>query len=139
MKILRQFSDNGGKVIFAGNIPSYVDAEISDEVKDFASKCDRVEFDRLKILDAVGDYKDITINNSKGMIAKNLVYGFRQDNNCKWLFIAHGERLEKDFPLYAEDIVVSIKGEFEPKLYDTLTGIQMGRIAAPEGWIHEIP
>ena len=25
------------------------------------------------------------------------------------------------------------------KLYETLTGIQMGRIEAPEGWIHEIP
>ena len=25
------------------------------------------------------------------------------------------------------------------KLYDTLTGIQMGRIEAPAGWIHEIP
>ena len=24
------------------------------------------------------------------------------------------------------------------KLYDTLTGIQMGRIEAPAGWIHEI-
>jgi branched-chain amino acid aminotransferase len=24
------------------------------------------------------------------------------------------------------------------KLYDTLTGIQMGRIEAPEGWIREI-
>ena len=25
------------------------------------------------------------------------------------------------------------------KLYDILTGIQMGRIEAPAGWIHEIP
>jgi branched-chain amino acid aminotransferase len=24
------------------------------------------------------------------------------------------------------------------KLYDTLTGIQMGTVEAPEGWIHEI-
>jgi branched-chain amino acid aminotransferase len=24
------------------------------------------------------------------------------------------------------------------KLYDTLTGIQMGRLEAPEGWIREI-
>ena len=24
------------------------------------------------------------------------------------------------------------------KLYDTLTGIQMGRLEAPEGWIHEV-
>ena len=29
-------------------------------------------------------------------------------------------------------------GEVTQKLYDTLTGIQMGRIDAPEGWIREI-
>lgn len=29
-------------------------------------------------------------------------------------------------------------GEVTKKLYDTLTGIQMGRIEAPKGWIHEI-
>ena len=29
-------------------------------------------------------------------------------------------------------------GEITKKLYDTLTGIQMGRIEAPAGWIHEI-
>lgn len=29
-------------------------------------------------------------------------------------------------------------GPITRKLYDTLTGIQMGRIEAPEGWIHEI-
>ena len=29
-------------------------------------------------------------------------------------------------------------GPITQKLYDTLTGIQMGRIEAPEGWIKEI-
>ena len=29
-------------------------------------------------------------------------------------------------------------GPVTKKLYDTLTGIQMGRIDAPEGWIHEV-
>lgn len=29
-------------------------------------------------------------------------------------------------------------GEITKKLYDTLTGIQMGRLEAPEGWIHVI-
>ena len=29
-------------------------------------------------------------------------------------------------------------GRVTKKLYDTLTGIQLGRIEAPEGWIHEI-
>ena len=29
-------------------------------------------------------------------------------------------------------------GEISKKLYDTLTGIQYGRIEAPEGWIRTI-
>ena len=29
-------------------------------------------------------------------------------------------------------------GPVTQKLYDTLTGIQYGKIEAPEGWIHEI-
>ena len=29
-------------------------------------------------------------------------------------------------------------GPVTKKLYDTLTGIQMGRIEAPEGWIRKI-
>ena len=33
---------------------------------------------------------------------------------------------------------MSEMGEVTKKLYDTLTGIQMGRIEAPEGWIHVI-
>ena len=37
------------------------------------------------------------------------------------------------FPSGMEEMGPTMK-----KLYDTLTGIQMGRIEAPEGWIHEI-
>lgn len=37
------------------------------------------------------------------------------------------------FPSGMEDM-----GPVTKKLYDTLTGIQMGRIEAPEGWVHEI-
>ena len=29
-------------------------------------------------------------------------------------------------------------GEITKKLYDTLTGIQMGEIEAPQGWIRKI-
>ena len=39
-----------------------------------------------------------------------------------------------------EEIVFGMEsmGEITQKLYDTLTGIQLGRIEAPEGWIREI-
>ena len=43
----------------------------------------------------------------------------------------HGKEI--DIPSGMEEM-----GPVTKKLYDTLTGIQMGRIEAPEGWIHEI-
>ena len=43
----------------------------------------------------------------------------------------HGEEI--CFPSGMEEM-----GPITKKLYETLTGIQMGRIEAPEGWIHEI-
>ena len=43
----------------------------------------------------------------------------------------HGKEI--DIPSGMEDM-----GPVTKKLYDTLTGIQMGRLEAPEGWIHEI-
>ena len=44
--------------------------------------------------------------------------------------------------LYYKGDVVQINdfktGSLTQKIYDTLTGIQYGKIEAPEGWIHEI-
>ncbi|MDE5564168.1 MAG: branched-chain amino acid aminotransferase [Oscillospiraceae bacterium] len=45
--------------------------------------------------------------------------------------VDHGKEI--CFPAGMEQMGPTIQ-----KLYDTLTGIQMGRIEAPEGWIHEI-
>ena len=45
--------------------------------------------------------------------------------------VDHGEEI--CLPSGMEDM-----GPVTKKLYDTLTGIQMGRIKAPEGWIKEI-
>jgi branched-chain amino acid aminotransferase len=45
--------------------------------------------------------------------------------------VDHGEEI--CFPSGMEEM-----GPITKKLYDTLTGIQMGRIPAPEGWIKVI-
>jgi branched-chain amino acid aminotransferase len=45
--------------------------------------------------------------------------------------VDHGKAI--DFPSG-----MTAMGEITQKLYDTLTGIQMGRLEAPEGWIREI-
>lgn len=39
MKLLKEFADQGGEIIFAGDIPAYVDVEESVEVKKLAASC----------------------------------------------------------------------------------------------------
>ena len=45
--------------------------------------------------------------------------------------VDHGKEI--CFPSGMKDM-----GPITKKLYETLTGIQMGKIKAPEGWIYEI-
>ena len=45
--------------------------------------------------------------------------------------VDHGKEIV--FPSGMEEM-----GPITKKLYDTLTGIQMGKIEAPEGWVHRI-
>ena len=47
------------------------------------------------------------------------------------MIVDHGEEIR--FPAGMEEM-----GEITRKLYDTLRGIQLGTIEAPEGWIFKI-
>ena len=67
------------------------------------------------------------------------VYGFAECGLCGTAavispvgkIVDHGKEIL--FPSGMEKM-----GEVTKKLYDTLTGIQMGTIKAPDGWLYEI-
>ncbi len=46
LNVLKKFSEEGGKVIFAGEPPEYVNAEKSDEAKSFAATVTTTSFDK---------------------------------------------------------------------------------------------
>ncbi len=120
--ILADFSRRGGKLIFAGDAPSYIDAVPSPFAKELYEMGEHVSYSRTSILKAISDYRDVTVKNSNGTDADNFVYALREDNDCNWLFLAHINKnhcLDVSHPQY---ITVKVKGEFTPKLYDTITG-----------------
>ena len=53
LAILKAFQEAGGKVIFAGDLPAYVDAVASDAPKALAASCTRVGFDEGEIVSAI--------------------------------------------------------------------------------------
>lgn len=131
LEILEKFNAAGGKVIFAGQCPKYVDAAEDISVLELYDKSVRIPFDKIDILNALNAYRLVRIMNGNGTPTSNLIYNMREDNDCRWLFIAHGSAdvcdsvfgatSTKEYTL-PQKIKICVNGEFYPALYDTLDG-----------------
>ena len=129
---LKKFKAAGGKIIFAGACPKYIDAIESDGALSLYNECTGVGFERLAILNALTDERDIEIRNARGEKTDSLLYNMREEENGKWLFIArgretYGDRVEhrKFNDINApetENVQIKIKGHYTPVLYNTLSG-----------------
>lgn len=70
VELLRQFMEQGGQVIFAGEIPAWVDAEPSDVVKELASKAVCIPLEEEAIVKACREADGIVIQGkTSGFIA----------------------------------------------------------------------
>lgn len=133
LEALDKFQKSGGKVIFAGSAPKYIDAVQSNDAKALCDKCVNVPYDRIAILDELQDIRTVEITDSANVRTKKFIYNMRKDNDCMWLFVARAKLFENDSPTFAsislnyeatasEEINIIINGECTPKLYNTLDG-----------------
>lgn len=118
---LEDFAAQGGKVIFAGEIPKLVDAVPSDRAQKFAERCTVVEYDRYSVLEALQDIRDVEVRRPDGHLAEELVYQMRSEGENRWLFLCHVNRKE-NLADRAQEYRVSIRGSWAAELYDTLQG-----------------
>ena len=119
---LEQFQKSGGKLLFVGDCPKYVDAEKCYKVENLYNTSEKIAFDHASVLSALENEKVIDIRNSNGTLTDNLIYNMRQDNDCKWLFIAHGVKTFHVDDVSPEQIVIKVMGEYTPLLFDTVSG-----------------
>lgn len=118
---LEALAECGGTVIFAGNVPKLVDAVPSDRAVKLAEKCKCIEFNRAELLAALKETREVEIRDGKGMLSTNLIYQMRNDGDGKWLFVCHVNR-KRNLLDKREKYYIRVKGEWNPVLYDTLTG-----------------
>lgn len=122
MDYLEDFVQRGGKVIFIGDIPKYVDALPSDRAKKLASKCRSIDWNKKDLMNQLEDDREVLLADLSGEYASNLVYNMRQDGKFRHLFVAHVTE-PKDYDVSPiEGYTITIKGEWKLKLFDTLTG-----------------
>lgn len=126
VNILKKFVAAGGKVIFAGEAPKYVDAEPSGDVQVLWENAVHVPFSRYAVLSAVKSERHIQIRDALGKELRQFVYQMRDDGQ-KYLFIANAQPpVDKrnngtQLPTKA---IIQITGEYVPTILDTMTGAE---------------
>lgn len=121
---LKSFNKSGGRVIFAGECPKYIDAVSNDAAQELYENSVCVPYDKISVLEALDEFREVEIKDSNGSPTENLIYNMRKDNTCSWLFIAHGAKEENVSAedTSAQNVTIYISGEYSPLLYDTLSG-----------------
>jgi hypothetical protein len=119
---LEAFKKTGGRLIFLGAAPKYVDAIPDDRGVKLFESCEKIGFERLPVLTALEDIREVDIRDGSGARTEDLFYQIREEADAKWLFIAHADRPQiPDLPK-GDIIRINIKGEWAVQLYDTITG-----------------
>ena len=127
---LKAFRKNGGKVVFCGRVPSYVDGEASEEAEQFAKDCETVPNEEGALLDALEEVRNVRITANGKDEAGRLVYQLREDGDTKFLFLAqgkHDDRLELTHwvsVLGKERFTVAVKGAYHAVKLDPETGAE---------------
>ncbi len=122
---LEQFAKAGGDLIFFGDPPELIDALPSDEAKMLYDSCRHYAFNKIKLLNALEQYRTVDILNRFGFRSDNLLYQLREEKDASWLFISHVYRV-KNWYEHCEPIRIIIDGIYTPVLYNTMDGTVCG-------------
>lgn len=119
---LNEFRKRGGKIIFTGTTPNYIDGIVSNECEVLINQNTHIGFNENEILNALLPYRLIDVRNQEGNRTDNLLYQVREDGDGKWLFLSHSERPKNpDIPT-KEELSIWVEGIWNPVKYDAMTG-----------------
>lgn len=119
---LEKFKADGGRVIFLGEAPTLENAQPSDRGERLFKNSEHIPYQRASLLTALDSERSVCIRDEDGYLSDGLIYQLREDTDSLWLFVAHAEdSYDCDLAFY-DDIKITVKGEYSPVIYDTLSG-----------------
>lgn len=127
LKLLSAFAKEGGKLIFLGKCPKYVDALPSNGAQALYETGLSVEFSESALLSSLESERFLDIRREDGQRENHLLHQLRQEENGDlWLFVCNGKNPESPDVDPAPLLRFTVSGSYQVTLYDTLTGeIQM--------------
>ncbi len=121
---LEAFVDAGGTLVFAGAVPTLVDALPSDRAANLAARSQRIELTNIQLLAVLTPFREIESRD-------NLLYQMRQDGDERHLFVCDTRRSQAVDGATTFDAVnrftrpatrLRLRGEWQVTRRDALSG-----------------
>ena len=125
-EILEEYQSTGGKVIFAGSCPEFVDGKPSGRAHELYGNSIRVQMCEYDIVNALGAQRTVSVTDTSMNPTDNLIYTLRRDGDGLWLFLAHCEPPEYPDAQKAQNIKITVDGKYIPTVFDTVSGEVFG-------------
>ena len=124
INILEEYVRKGGKLIFIGEKPQFADGKKSNRIDNLFSSAEHLNIEDFYNSDTIKAVSRISVRNSDGSDAENLVCCMREDNGVKWVFVTHndGEYKYDKKELISQKTEIIISGNYYPEIFDTVTG-----------------
>ncbi len=123
LKILKEFRDAGGKIVFAGDVPAYVDAVLSDEPAQLASGCIKVPFEEKDIVSTLRNVigiHTVAVNNENGACG-DVFTQVRYDEGSD-IYIAAFLNTNRETAAGTVSVTMTVGDGYEPQLWSLETG-----------------
>lgn len=137
LKLLNEFVSLGGKVIFSGFLPSYVNAVKSDEIKLLSEKCIQIPYAEKELIETIKNISGtfVSIENTEGNIEKDVFISVRKNFGGKGYALA---MINEDRELPRNNLTLKIKAEnnLYPELWDMESGKRYKYEAEKEGDVY---
>ncbi len=132
VKLLNEFKKLGGKVIFAGDVPVYVNAVKSADATALAANCSVVSFDKSSVVGAVTASVPpvVTVTTASGEATTDIFTQVREDDGNLIVMLLNVDRAK------TIDATIKIESNLVPQTWNLLNGERTATTYQRDGeWI----
>lgn len=130
LRRLEEFAGAGGRIVFAGEVPSLVDAEPSEAPAVLAARCETIPYSKTRVLSAVGPVREVGLVDAQGVQVSDCLHQLRSEGEDRMLFLCNTRKNRS-----RRGLTLRIRGEWEVSLLNTGNGKSSALGAAyREGW-----
>jgi hypothetical protein len=125
VQALRRYSEKGGRILFLGEAPGYVDAQESADACELAwdDPDGTIAWSKPRLLAALEPHRLLRVTNKRGAPAENLLSQWREEKDgSRGLFLCHVNDVRDYYKPRSEALRLTFRGEVSLALYDTLSG-----------------